>query len=321
LPRILSRSGLVLAGLLVAAGVAACGAAAAPPTVEVAYAGSLAYLMDQVVGPPAARAAHLTYVGRGGGSFALAQEIKAQTVPADVFFSVGTAPFAVIARRIPWTVTFATAPLVLAYNPKSRYAPTLKAVATGKEPFPTLFRVLASPGFRLGRTNPATDPQGRAFYLMAVLAQQVYGLPSDTVARTLGPPENPRQVFSETGILTQLQSGNLDAASAFLPEAVERHLAYVPLPSAIDFGNPTDALLYREASAVIPGVGRITGSLLTIAAAPIAGSGYRAGVRFLANALSGRFRPDWTRNGYRWMTFQYTGQLSRIPPAIRHESP
>jgi molybdate/tungstate transport system substrate-binding protein len=315
-------SWIVTASILAApAALSGCGAAASPPSVQVAYAGSLAYLMDQVVGPHFHKATHLVYQGRGGGSFAIAQEIRSQTIAANAFLSIGTAPFSVIANRVPWTVTFATAPLVLAYNPKSRFAPALEAIATGRKPFRDLFAVLSKPGFHLGRTNPATDPQGRAFYLMVVLAQKIYGLPADTVSRVVGTPENAHQIFSETGILTQLQSGNLDAASAFLPEVLERHMAYVPLAPTIDFGDPNYIGVYREAHAAIPGVGQVTGSLLTVAAAAIQGPGYKRGVRFLEFALSPQIKADWVQNGYTWLPFQFTGLAKEIPTELRSESP
>ena len=297
-------------------------AAAGKPTVNVAFAGSLADLMDNTVGPRVAQMDHLVYQGRGAGSFALAQEIKSHTIPANLFYSIGTAPFKVLGKRVPWTVTFATAPLVLAYNPHSKFAAALKAVAQAKKPFRDLFTILGEPGFHLGRTNPETDPQGRAFYLMVVLAQKLYGLPSNTVSKVLGAPENSRQVFSETGILTQLQSGALDAASAFLPEAIERHLAYVPLPPAIDFGDVRDAALYREASVNVPHVGRVVGTPLTVAVAPITGSRtYPAGIRFLEASIGPALRSAWTRNGYTVTAFRYTGPLSQIPQALKRESP
>jgi molybdate/tungstate transport system substrate-binding protein len=322
--RFLSLSAPLAAALAVAGSLALSmpSAATTKPVVNVAYAGSLADLMDNTIGPRVAQMDGLVYQGRGAGSFALAQEIKLHLLPADVFYSIGTAPFAVLGKRMPWTVTFATAPLVLAYNPASKFAPTLRAIAQGKKPFRDLFSVLESPGFRLGRTNPETDPQGRAFYLMVVLAQKLYGLPAGTVAKILGTPENSRQIFSETGILTELQSGALDASSAFLPEAIERHLDYVPLPPAIDFGDANDTAIYAQAHAIIPTVGKVTGSLLTVAAGPVIGSGqYAAGVRFLETSVGPALAKAWTENGYDRIPFRYTGPLAKIPAALKRESP
>lgn len=300
----------VLAGVALLAG---CGSQQASRTVPVAYAGSLGYLMDQQVGPAFDHATHLVYQGRGGGALGLAQEIRSGTVPADVFLSIGTAPIAVLGARAPWAIGFASAPLVLAYNPKSRFAPELEAVAAGKVPFRQLFRILATPGFRLGRTNPNTDPQGQAFYLMVELAQRLYGLPAATVQQVLGSPDNPAQIFSETGILSQLESGNLDASSAFLPEAREHHLPYILLPAAINFSHEQDAFFYRQASLRLSDGRVVRGAPLTVDVTVVGSSAQ--GERFARYLLQ---HPEpWIRDGYRWIPFQYWGRVHAIPPTLR----
>lgn len=313
-PRFVGAAAAALGGLALLAG---CGAAA--PTVSVAYAGSLAALMDQQLGPAFTRATHVAYQGRGGGSFGLAQEIASGTVPADVFFSMGTAPLDALRSKTTWAVEFATSPLVVAYNPKSPYAPELDQIREGRRPIQDLFSLMARPGFHLGRTNPATDPQGRAFYLMVELAQQLYHLPDGTARRILGPPDNPRQVFSETGILSQLEAGALDASSAFLPEAVERHLPYIALPNALNFADPADAPLYAQASLTLPHAGTVRGAPLAVAATVLDHS--RLGLRFLSYALSPAGRRIFERDGYRWIPFSYWGNAAAVPAAIRRESP
>jgi len=310
-----------IVGALAAAGLAVvlAGCSAGTPTVSVAYAGSLATLMDQQLGPAFAQAEHVAYQGRGGGSFGLAREIAAGTVPADVFFSLGTAPLDSLRSKTSWAVRFATSPLVVAYNPKSPYAPALDEIRTGRRPIQDLFSLMAQPGFHLGRTNPATDPQGRAFYLMVLLAQQLYHLPAGTARKVLGPPDNPRQVFSETGILSQLQAGALDAASAFLPEAVERHLPYIALPNALNFADPADAPLYAQASFTLPRVGTVRGAPLAVVGTVLNQS--RLGLRFLTYALSPAGRRIFEEDGYRWIPFTYWGNAAKVPAAVRHESP
>ncbi len=49
-----------------------------------------------------------------------------------------------------------------------------------------LFTLLQTPGFKLGRTDPNIDPQGRDFIYMLELAQMHYHLPADTVSKILG---------------------------------------------------------------------------------------------------------------------------------------
>ena len=126
--------------------------------------------------------------------------------------------------------------MVVAYNPKSKYASQFKAIADGSKPLKDLFTLLETPGLKLGRTDPNIDPQGRDFIYMLELAQTYYHLPSDTVAKILGSPDfgsaKSSQIYAESSLDSTLESGQLDAASAFVTQAIELHLAYIPLPAA-----------------------------------------------------------------------------------------
>ncbi len=299
--------------------LAACGGPAAAPTasVSVAYAGSLGPVMDLSVGPAFQRATRITYHGRGAGSFGLAREIAAHAIAADVFYSIGTKPIDDLGARPTWAACFASAPLVVVYSPKSRFAPALAAIAQGRQPIQSLFSVMAQPGFKLGRTNPATDPQGQAFYLMVMLAQKLYHLPASTAATVLGAPDNPRQVLSETSVVTQVQAGTIDAASAFLPEAKSRHLPYVTLPPALDFANPADQALYGQVHKTFPTVGRVTGHALRVCATIPPGAHTKVGTRFLAYSLAGPARAYWTRLGYEWGPPAYVGPASAVPASVK----
>jgi molybdate/tungstate transport system substrate-binding protein len=282
--------------------------------VNVPYAASLAYIMDQQVGPAYQKASHVTYEGRAGTSLSLVHLIDANSIPADVFLSIGAGPIKDLGRKAPWAIGFASAPLVLAYNPKSPYAAELQAIARGERPFRDLFPILAQPGFKLGRTNPNTDPQGQAFYMMVELAQKLYGLPAGSTRKILGPLDNPREVYSETGILTELQAGNLDATSAFLPEAKEHHLPYIVLPPSLNFADPADAAFYDQASVRITGGQVIRGAPITIDLTVVNGS--PAGIRFAHYVLT---HPHyWREDGYTVITPLYAGHVASIPNALRN---
>ncbi len=69
--------------------------------------------------------------------------------------------------------------MVVAYNPKGKYASQFKAIADGKKPIKDLFTLLQTPGLKLGRTDPNIDPQGRDFIFMLMLAQKYYHLPAE----------------------------------------------------------------------------------------------------------------------------------------------
>ena len=142
--------------------------------------------------------------------------------------------------------------MVLAYNPNSKYASQFKAIADGSKPVSDLFTLLQTPGLKLGRTDPNIDPQGRDFIYMLELAQMYYHLPSDTVAKILGTSDygtsSSSQIYAESALDSTLQSGQLDASSAFVTQAIELHLAYVPLPVQINLGSAALAAQYMKAS-------------------------------------------------------------------------
>ncbi len=283
----------------------ACGPTAEKSTgqrrlaVSVAYAGSLAYMNDQVLGPAFTKATGIVYQGRGSGSWALAHELQSGIVQADVFESLGFGPIAAVGKeKATWAISFATSPLVVAYNPNSRYATKFEAIAKGLEPMRDLFTLLATPGLRLGRTNPATDPQGQTFYLMVKLAQRVYHLPPDTAQRILGAWNNPSEVFSEEGLPTQLEAGGLDAASAFLPQAKQHGLSYIVLPSALDFANPAELPLYASATMTIPSVGKVHGQLSMLALTVLKGRNATSGLAFARFVLAPAQAQLWRSQGY-----------------------
>lgn len=287
---------------------------------NVAYAGSLEEVNDQVIGPDFSHTTGYQYVGQGGGSFGMAQKLASHTINANVFESVGYAPIQILEPKFTrWAVSFASSPLVIAFNPKSRYGPELTAIQHGKKPLTDLFRLIESPGFRLGRTNPGTDPQGQAFYMMVELAERRFHLPSDTTEKVLGAPDNPHQVYSEEGILTLLQSGSLDAASAFLSEAEQRHLDYIPLPRTLNFADPSENAWYHQASVTTPS-GVVHGSALTIDITTV-GKATPAAQSFIHFVLSPRGRTLMQKVGYTTFPAHLYGTRSAVPKKIRAELP
>jgi molybdate/tungstate transport system substrate-binding protein len=61
--------------------------------------------------------------------------------------------------------------MVVAYNPSSKHASQFKAIADGSKPRSDLFTLLQTPGLKLGRTDPNTDPQGRDFIYIRARAR------------------------------------------------------------------------------------------------------------------------------------------------------
>ena len=206
-----------------------------------AYASSLEYLNEKVVGPAFTKATGDKYVGQGAASGTLESEIASGEIHPNVFESVGGDNVTPLFPKFTkWYVQYAGTSMVVAYNPKSKYAPEFKAIADGSKPLKDLFTLMETPGFKLGRTDPNIDPQGRDFVYMLELAQSYYHLPSNTVTKILGGPAgsaNSPQIYAESSLDSTLQSGQLDASSAFITQAIELHLDYIPLPTAINLGS------------------------------------------------------------------------------------
>jgi molybdate/tungstate transport system substrate-binding protein len=288
---------------------------------NVAYAGSLEYLNERMVGPAFQRATGDRYEGRGGGSFGLANEIAAGEITPSVFESIGAAPILRLEPRFThWYVAFASSPLVIAYNPHTAFAARFAALARARgtlaaSQLAQLLALLESPGLQLGRTNPNTDPQGQAFYEMIELAAQQLHAPTDTATKLLGAADNPAQVFSETSLEARLEAGQLDAASAFRSQAIQLHLPYVALPASIDFGSPSLSARYARASLKLSDGQVVHGVPLVVDATEIGSRGGTAARAFLSWVLSAHGRAEFRAGGYTTFNPIFVG--SGVPRSVR----
>jgi len=295
-------------------------------TVNVAYASSIQYLNEKIVGPAFTKDEGYTYSGRGGASGELSSNIAAGEISPNVFESVGGDNITPLEPKFTtWYIQYASTQIVVAYNPNSKYASDFKAYANGSKPLSGLFTLMQTPGFKLGRTDPNIDPQGRAFIYMLELAQAHYNLPADTVSKILGTSDfgtaNSSQVFAESSLDATLQSGQLDASSAYLNQAIQLHLSYITLPAVINLGTPADKELYKKASVTITSKGKKEtkhGSPLAIDITTI-GSPSAAGTAFVAYTLSPTGRAQYTQGGYTLITPKIFGDASAVPAAVKSE--
>lgn len=194
--------------------------AGARGTVQVLYAGSLVNMMEHDLGPKFGSATGFQYRGIGAGSTELANQIKGRVHAADVFISASPAVNSSLEGTangswVSWYARFATAPLVIAYNPHSRFAAELKA-----KPW---YQVITEPGFLLGRTDPRLDPKGKLTVQALQQASQSYHDPG------LAAAEKSSSVFPEEELVGRLEAGQLDAAFFYSNEAAEQHLPTVGL--------------------------------------------------------------------------------------------
>ncbi len=196
-------------------------------TVNVLYAGSLVNLMERSVGPAFEKATGLQFRGYAAGSNKIANEIKGKLRRGDVFISASPKVNSSLmgadnGDHVSWFVSFAESPLMIGYNPKSKFAADFKQKRWDQ--------VLQEPGIRIGRTDPKLDPKGAFTVEMMTKAAELYHQP-DLVEKTLGAPDNPDQVLPEETLVGRLQSGQLDAGFFYSTETSDLKIpALQPAP-------------------------------------------------------------------------------------------
>ena len=292
-------------------------------TVNVAYASSLQFLNEKVVSPAFTAAEGYTFSGRGGASGDLEADIASGEITPNVFESVGGDNITpLMPKYTSWYVQYAGTAMVVAYNPNGKYASQFKAIADGSKPVSDLFTLLQTPGLKLGRTDPNIDPQGRDFIYMLELAQMYYHLPSDTVAKILGTSDygtaNSPQIYAESALDSTLQSGQLDASSAFVTQAIELHLAYIPLPLQINLGSAAYADQYKKASVTLTNGMTKHGSPQVIDIT-IIGNPTPAAISFVKYTLSPAGLAQYKQGGFSLPTPTVFGTASAVPAEITSE--
>jgi molybdate/tungstate transport system substrate-binding protein len=258
-------------------------------TVNVLYAGSLVHLMERGVGPAFNTATHGWFEGYAGGSNKLANEITGELRQGDIFISanprvnddlMGTAK----GNWVSWYVTFAQSPLVIGYNPTSRFAADLKT-----RPW---YEVLRQPGIRIGRTDPKLDPKGQLTIELLQKAEQIYKLPG-LVQQVLGAPENPAQVFPEEILVGRLQSGQLDVGFFYSTETTDLGIPPIELP-------PETSLSAHYTMTVLRGAPNPAGA-----------------ARFIDFLLGTEGRALMQQHGLDVVPPSVSGDASKVPPEVR----
>ncbi|WP_407362319.1 extracellular solute-binding protein [Pseudomonas luteola] len=217
---------------------------------RVTYAGSMGVVMDKSLGPAFAQREQVNYQGQGQGAYGMANLLASRKVVADVFVSITPGPIAVLQKAglVDTAEPVASTSMVIAYNPKGKYAEAFRAASENPTQATPWWKVLQTPSLRFGRTDPVTDPQGQNIIFTLMLASRYYHQP-DLAEKVLGDTRNPQQVFAEGGLLTRLEAGQVDAASGYESATRSAGLPYIKLPDEINLSNPAmEADWYNQAS-------------------------------------------------------------------------
>lgn len=213
------------AALLGAALAAGCGSSSGSSStsgpVNVLYAGSMVDLMQHHVGPAFQKATGHTFTGFTAGDKDVASQIKAGVHAGDIFMSAsptvnGTLIGAANGNLISWYATYATSPLVIGYKPDSKFVADLKS-----KPW---YTVITEPGFRIGFSDPKTDPKGEKAVQAMNHASAVHNLSALKKLAT-----DTSSMFPEETLVGRVQSGQLDAAFFYASEAAVANIPTVPV--------------------------------------------------------------------------------------------
>jgi molybdate/tungstate transport system substrate-binding protein len=214
--------------------------------------------METKIGPAFSNLGY-DYRGEGHGSIQNAHMIiDGQRFP-DVFISVGANPINMLINNnkpslAKWYIGFASDEMVIAYNPKSPFAPDFQKAKTGLIPW---YNVLAKPGIKFLRTDPFLDPKGCYTVIATKLADILYHNFSLSSSIFNG-ERNKDQLRPEEILLTLLEQGEADAIPAYKHEAIERGFPFISLPPQINLGNPAFTNYYKQASCTTQQDGSLT---------------------------------------------------------------
>jgi molybdate/tungstate transport system substrate-binding protein len=228
---------LALSAAVILFSVPAAGSAVSSGPVDVLSAGSLQDLLQQQVAPAFHRATGYTLNNTSMGSDAIASGIEGGTLQGDVFISASptvnkTLEGSANGNWVSWYASFGTSPLVLGYNPSSKFARDLKT-----KPW---YDVIDQPGFLIGRTDPATDPKGVLAVTALDQAAKAHDMPALKAIAT-----STSNVYPETSLVGQLQAGQLDAGFFYGVEAAAADIKTVPLSGTKLAGVYTITILNR----------------------------------------------------------------------------
>jgi len=262
----LGRAGAVGAASLGLVGCLGGAAGSGSATVAVLSAGSLQHAFETGLKP----ALNVPVRVESRGSAAVARLVAEGQRDPDIVVVADAALFERVLSP-EWYSVFASNAVVLAYDPDSEGG--RRVAAAGPDQW---YEPLVEGEVSLGRTDPDQDPLGYRALFALELAARYY---DDAPALRRVVPER-EQVYPETALLSQFETGAVDAALAYRNMAVERGYDFVSLPTEVNLSDPAHgAEWYSTVSYELP-----SGQVLR--GGPI---GYAATVRRSSDAAHAAF--------------------------------
>ncbi len=210
------------------------------------HAGSLTIPFEKMENEFEAQYPRVDVLREPAGSVKCARKITELKKPCDIMAS---ADFTVIDRfLIPeyadWSVRFATNQLVLCYTEMSKFSDTVSQ--------DNWFDILSTEGVIWGHADPNLDPCGYRSLMVLQLAEKYYQNP-ELYQKCIDnrPKENIRP--KSVGLVSLLQTGNMDYAFEYLSVAIQHNLKFIKFPDEINLGIPDWADFYGNARVKISG--------------------------------------------------------------------
>ena len=249
-----------------------------------------------------------------GASGDMVKNITQLGQPADV---LGVADYSLIPKLMfggskpfaTWYVGFVSNQITFAYTSHSKGASQLTAS--------NWYKVLAEPGVRIGRSNPAADPSGYQTLQMLQLANGYYHDPNLSASVLKNSPDS-SVAETETSLLAALQSGQIDYLAIYRSNALEQHLKYIALPPQINLSDPAMAAAYGKVTIHAGSLGALTAKPiiygLTIPAnAPSAALGQK----FISFVLSPQGQAIMRSNGFVVISPALASSQDKVPAALQ----
>ncbi|MDS0297798.1 extracellular solute-binding protein [Halogeometricum sp. S1BR25-6] len=218
-------------------------------TVSMLAAGSLNNAIENGLGP----AVDATIQVEAHGSARVARLVAEGQKDPDVV-SVSDVALFDSPLHPDWYVEFATNSVVVAYNADTEGG--RRVADAGADGW---YRPLLSGEVSLGRTDPDLDPLGYRTLFALELATDHYG--TDANLREAIPAK--RQIYPETQLVSQFETGAIDAAFTYRNMAAERGYDYVELPPEIDLSDPDRTEAYATADYELPSGKVVEGGLIS----------------------------------------------------------
>jgi molybdate/tungstate transport system substrate-binding protein len=217
---------------------------------DVASAGSFRAAVEGPLRQAAARTLNLDLRSHAQGADAVAKAIVDGSLHADIFIPITAGPMRIVfaGGKADVAVPIARTEMVIVYSPKSRFAAHFEAAGQQKEDW---WKVLATPGLKIARSDPASDPGGRNILFVMMLAAKKYAQP-DLVQTVLGSVMNPEQV-GLANAQEKLASGEIDAMGSYKTGPLESGMPFITLPSDVNLSEDDVAAKHPDVKLDING--------------------------------------------------------------------